>query len=114
MSSNGCWPAGTIKDCFSGASSFFQSSPSTTVCIQPYRKRRPAQPRFTKDQYRVKVPLSCPDLTAVAVEYVAQRVPAPPSLVWRHAHGNLGSSAGQFSVHSRAREKCKFVRQKSN
>ena len=57
----------------------------------------------------MNLPLSCPDLTAVAVEYVTQRVPAPASLVWRQAHGNLGGRAGQSSVHSRAREKCKFV-----
>jgi hypothetical protein len=57
----------------------------------------------------MNLPLSCPDLTAVAVEYVTQRVSAPASLVWRQAHGILGSRAGQSSVHSRAREKCKFV-----
>src|SRR6266849_2000835 len=88
MSSNDCWPAGTMKECLSGATNFSRSSRVTTVYTRPGQTGRPAQLASTKDDYLMNVPLSCPDITDLEVEYVTR--------VLRSGQLSLGPRVAEF------------------
>src|SRR3984893_6302044 len=69
------------------------------VHIPPGRIRRSAHPPSTKDNYLMNVPLSCPDITDLEVEYVTR--------VLRSGQLSLGPRVVEFeekfAAHARAR-----------
>src|SRR5713101_3153517 len=58
------------------------------VCIPRRRIRRPAHPPFTKEDRFMNVPLSCPDITDLEVEYVTR--------VLRSGQLSLGPRVAEF------------------
>src|SRR6266852_2039939 len=88
MSSNDCWPEGTMKESLSGATNSSRSSRLTTLYTRPGQTGRLAHRPSTKENYLMDVPLSCPDITDLEVDYVTR--------VLRSGQLSLGPRVGEF------------------